>query len=95
MQEKDLWIPLHERKQYEMLGFHHDNSKLLFVPDYTKLNCFPRHQPRPDYLCEDINLTKSSSFQKKEFTLGKDNDDKSEFILQRTHCAGVKVIVYT
>lgn len=81
-----MWILVEERRQYEMLGFFHDPSKLLFVEDCSKLIAYPLHQPRPDFMLEDINLTKCSSFPKKDLKIG-----EKELVFHRAHCAGVKV----
>lgn len=88
--DKNFWIPLEEKKQYEMLGFHHDTSKLLYIEDFTKLKCCP-HPIVPDYIWKDNNLPKHSSGGARDFTLGDRNPDKSVYVLRSSHCAGVKV----
>ena len=91
LKQKSEWVPLQERKQYEMLGYFHDTSKLLFIEDYTQLKCCPTVKKTSDYLWNDIHLSKKSSFPKLEFNLGKDHENKSVFVLYRSKCAGVKV----
>ncbi len=44
------------------------------------------HEPRPDFMREDIKLTKCSSFPKKDFKIGEE-----ELVLHRAHFEGVKV----
>lgn len=90
MSSEDTWIPLTERNQYLMLGFFHDTSKLIYAENFKTLPCCPV-KPDKDYLWQDINLSKESSFKKHEFTIETDNK-KETFILQRCHCGGVKVI---
>jgi len=94
LSDKNSWIPLEEKKQYEMLGFHHDTSKLLYIEDFTKLKCCP-HPIVPDYIWKDTNLTKHSSGGVRNFTLGENNPDKSVYVLRNSHCAGVKVLFST
>lgn len=89
MKDENNWQPFENRRQYQMLGFHHDTTKLLYVADYKKLPCCPV-KPKPDYIWDDVNLSKGSSFKKHEFSTGNE-DDQSNFVLFRCHCAGVKV----
>jgi hypothetical protein len=86
LEDDSMWILVEERRQYEMLGFFHDPSKLLFVEDCSKLIAYPLHELRPDFMLEYMNLTKCSSFPKKDLKIGKE-----ELVLHRAHCAGVKV----
>jgi hypothetical protein len=85
LEDDSMWILVEERRHYEMLGFFHDSSKLLFVEECSKLIAYPLHEPRPDFMWEDITLTECSSFAKKNLKIG-----EKELVLH-THCAGVKV----
>jgi hypothetical protein len=86
LEDDSMWILVEERRQYEMLGFFHDPSKLLFVEDCSKLISYPLHEPHPDFMWEDITLTECSSFAKKNLKISEE-----ELVLHRAHCAGVKV----
>lgn len=90
---ESVWCKLEQRDQFELLGFYHDVSKLLYVEDYTKLKCCPDESPLPDFLWDDNNLSKQSSFPKLNFTLGEDNADRTKFVMFRSRCNGVKVLI--
>jgi hypothetical protein len=64
------WIKLERNEQFEMLGYHHDSTKLLFVEDYTLPKGYPI-KPKRDYLWEDINLSKKQSFPVFQFQVKK------------------------
>ena len=81
------WTEITDQKQFQMLGFYHDTEKLLYVEDYTKLKWNPAVNPHPNFLWEDINLSKGSSFGEKTIKLG--NGDS--YTLIRNPCAGVQV----
>lgn len=92
------WIQLERKEQYEMLEFHHDSRKLLYVKDYTLLKGCPI-KPKKDYLWEDINLSKKQSFPVFKFQF-KDNQSESSsstessectILMYRAPCNGVKV----
>jgi superfamily II DNA helicase RecQ len=72
LEDDSMWILVEERRQYEMLGFFHDPSKLLFVEDCSKLIAYPLHEPRLDFMWKDINLTECSSFAKKNLKIGEE-----------------------
>ena len=78
--------PLESKEQYELLGFHHDTSKLLYVQDLSQLPGCPI-VPVRDFLWNDISLSKDSGFPQKTFR----NDEGQEFVLRRARCNGVKV----
>ena len=86
LEDDSMWKFVKERRQYEMLGFFHDPSKLLFVEDCSKLIAYPLHEARPDFMWEEINLTKCSSFPKKDLKIGEE-----ELVLHRAQYAGVNV----
>ncbi len=92
MRKKEDWITMESQLQYFLLGFHHDTTKLLYVENITTLPCYPTKVSRPDYIWKDINLTKSSTFGQLPFTLGHDHEDKTDYVLRRGKCNGVKVI---
>ncbi len=81
------WTEITDQKQFQMLGFYHDTEKLLYVEDYTKLKWNPAVNPHPNFLWEDINLSKGSSFGEKTIKLG--NGDS--YTLIRNPCAGDQV----
>lgn len=85
------WIKLERKDQYELLGFHHDTSKLLYVENYSNLKCCPDQWSLPDFLWQDINLSKQSGFPKSTFTLGEDQPNQPTFVMFRSRCNGVKV----
>lgn len=91
LEDPESWCKLEKRSQYAMLGFYHDTSHLLFTEDYTKLKLCPTVYPQPDYLWEDIHLTKKSGFPRATVKIG---CDSSEMIVYRARCAGVKVAFY-
>ncbi len=72
--------------QYTLLGYHHNTTQLLYVEDITKLSTYPTQGHQPDYLWEDIDLAKRSSFDKKEIEI-----NGKSFVLWRSQCHGVKV----
>jgi len=94
MRKKEDWINMESQLQYLLLGFHHDTTGLLYVEDIQKLACYPKKVFRPDYIWTDINLTKTSTFSQLPFTLGQDHEDKTEYVLRRGKCNGVKVRPY-
>lgn len=77
---------MENNNQYILLGYHHNTTKLLFVQNITKLNTYPTQGHQPDYLWEDIDLAKRSSFDKKEIEV-----NGEFFVLWRAQCHGVKV----
>lgn len=85
----DSWTEITDPKQFQMLGFYHDTEKLLYVEDYTKLKWNPTVNPHPDFLWEDINLSKGSAFPEKKIKIGE--GDKNTFVLMRNPCAGIQV----
>ena len=89
------WCILEFKKQYELLGYYHETTKLLYVQDYSKLKCAPEDGSIANFLWEDINLTKGSSFAIHRFTLGEDHPDKTVFLMHRAPCKGVKVTIKT
>ncbi len=94
-QGEESWCKLDKRDQYELLGFHHDVKKLLYVEDYSKLKCCPDQRPLPNFLWEDNSLAKQSSFPKLLFTLSEGHPDQTKFVMQRSRCNGVKVPLLT
>ena len=91
MKDEQCWTPLLEKKQYEMLGFYHDTTKLLFVEDFTKPKCCPA-KPNLNYIWNDVNLSKGLGFKPLEFGIGNSRAENLEFVLYRNHCNGVKVV---
>lgn len=91
------WIILERKEQYELLGFHHDTSKLLYVKDYTELKGCPA-KPLKDYLWDDINLSKKQGFPifkfqfKENEAMASNSDESSECTMSmyRSRCSGVK-----
>ncbi len=91
LKDESSWCLLEVKKQYELLGYFHDTNKLLYVEDYSVLKCAPENGSNPNFLWEDINLTKGSSFAVHRFTLGDDHPDQTAFLMHRAPCKGVKV----
>lgn len=94
----ETWMKLERKEQYEMLGYHHDSTKLLFVEDYTLLKeC--QINPKRDYLWEDINLSKKQSFPVFQFQVEENQSEASSstdsaectILMRRSFCNGVKV----
>ena len=88
-------VTLERRSQYEFLGAHHDSTKLIHVPDISLLKSAPKDISKArDFLWNDINFTKDSTFPKKQFKL-----KGVSYNLKRARCNGVKVrffsIIYT
>jgi hypothetical protein len=95
----DAWVELTEKVQYMMLGFHHDNEKLLFVEDYRKLKSCPINH-NPDYFWKHIHLSKGFSFKLKDFTflatsIHNGPTVNPKYVLRRAHRIRVKVFKIT
>lgn len=92
------WIKLERNEQFEMLGYHHDSTKLLFVEDYTLLKGYPI-KPKRDYLWENINLSKKQSFPVFQFQVKENQSEASSstesaectILMRRSFCNGVNV----
>ena len=85
---ENSWIPIKMKKQFQFLGFFHDTDRLLFTPDYTTLKSNPTSASKPDFLRDDLNLSKSSGFPPKTISV-----DSVDYNLYRHQCNGVKVIL--
>lgn len=72
-----------------MLGFHHQTDQLIYIEDFKKLKCCP-HPIDYDYIWRDINLSKCSSVDVKEFVL-EEGKNQPVYELRRAKCKGVKV----
>ena len=94
LEDPESWCNLEKRSQYAMLGFNHDTSYLLYTEDYTKLKLCPTVYPQPDYLWEDIHLTKRSGFPRAPVKIVDDLASKKQMIVYRARCAGVKVTYF-
>ena len=86
MMKHNRIVQLESKDQYELLGFLHDTSKLLFVEDYSKEVGCPKHKPSAKFLWNDISLSKDSTFPERNIEL-----ENEKFILKRGRCGGVKV----
>lgn len=96
LKDETSWVPLERRNQYIMLGFYHDTSKLLYTNDFTTLKLCPMLKPKPDYLWEDIHLSKQSSCPNAILKIqlpDASSPSTQSFVVLRSRCAGVKVLV--
>ncbi len=97
MKDEASWVKLERRNQYIMLGFYHDTSKLLYTNDYTALKLCPMLKPKPDYLWEDIHLSKQNSCPNSTLKIQLPDDSSppaQNFVVLQSRCAGVKVLFF-
>jgi len=80
-------VTLERRSQYEFLDAHHNSTKLIHVPNISLLKSAPKDISKArDFLWNDINFSKDSTFPKKQFKFKGVSYD-----LKRARCNGVKV----